>query len=161
MKRAGVLAAQAAPGDAAMADLLRRCRTVAVVGMSAEPAKPSYFVPAEMQAKFRKRIVPVRPPIAGTTLLLGEPIVPTLAAMVADGGPLPVAELPATIVNVFRRPADVADVVRAALALPAKPLAIWCQQGVTSAEGKALAAAAGVPYVEDLCLKLEARRLLQ
>jgi predicted CoA-binding protein len=128
--------------DALIEQILDHCHTIAVVGFSTRPEKAGWYVPEYMQAR-GYRIIPVNPQIdAG----LGNPAWPTLADI-----PEPV-----DVVNVFRRPEHVADVVREALAIGAK--AIWVQLGITSAEGRALAQEAGVLYVEDRCMLAEHRR---
>jgi hypothetical protein len=88
------------------------------------------------------RIIPVNP-IADE--LLGEPVHRSLTTI----------DEPIDLVDVFRPSKDAADVVRAAIAVGAK--AVWLQTGITSDEGRALAAEAGIDYVEDRCLGVEVR----
>ncbi|HOS43455.1 MAG TPA: CoA-binding protein, partial [Armatimonadota bacterium] len=65
---------------------------------------------------------------------------------------------PVDLVLVFRRAEHVPDIVRDALALPHRPRAVWLQRGIVSAEGEALARAAGLTVVQDRCIMVEHRR---
>ncbi len=116
--------------------LLGSVDTIVVVGCSADPTKEANSVPARMQqAGFR--IVPVNP--RGGEIL-GEPVYRSLAE----------APQPIEMVNVFRPSDQAADVVRQAVGAGAR--AVWLQEGIVSAEGRAIAEAAGVTYVEDACV---------
>jgi predicted CoA-binding protein len=132
-----------------MADLptLRRIlaadRTIAVVGLSADWFRPSYFAAKYMQAH-GYRIVPVNPKY---TEILGETAYPSLRDI-----PFPV-----DMVDVFRRSADVPPIARDAIAIGARTL--WQQLGVVSAEADALAREAGLDSVTDRCVKIEHGRL--
>ena len=116
--------------------------TITVVGASGDPFKAAHGVPAHMQ-RHGWRIVPVNP--RGGTLL-GEPAYRLLADIRGPVG----------LVDVFRPSAQAADVARQAVAAGAT--ALWLQLGITSAEAQAIAAAAGLLYVEDRCLSVEQRR---
>lgn len=116
--------------------ILRDARTIAVVGASRDPDKTAHSVPRQMQ-RHGWRIVPVNP---SADEIFGERAYPTLADI-----PFPV-----DLVNVFRPSADATEVVKEALAIGAP--AIWLQQGIVSPEGRELAAAAGVDYLEDTCI---------
>lgn len=132
------------PDDATIAALLRRARTIAVVGASPDPSRPSHEVMAYLQ-RAGYRTIPVRP---DGQPVLGEPSVPSLAA-------LPVA---VDVVDVFRRPQHVAGVVDELLALPEPRPALWLQDGVIDAAAAARARAAGVTVVMDDCaLRAHAR----
>lgn len=116
--------------------VLRESETIAVVGMSRDPAKEAHSVPAVMQrAGFR--VVPVNP-VADE--LLGERVYRSLA------------DIPdkVDVVEVFRPSVDAADVARQAAAIGAR--AVWLQQGIVSAEARAIAEDAGMDYVEDRCM---------
>lgn len=116
--------------------VLADATTIAVVGLSRDPAKAAHSVPAAMQsAGFR--VIPVHP---SADLLLGERVHRSLA----DIGE------PVDIVDVFRPSAEAAGVARDAAAIGAK--ALWLQQGIVSAEARAVAAEAGMDYVEDQCI---------
>ncbi|MFN0182361.1 MAG: CoA-binding protein [Aquabacterium sp.] len=123
--------------------ILRDSRTIAVVGLSAQWHRPSYFAASYMQGK-GYRIVPVNPQYPQ---ILGETCYPTLEAI-----PFPVH-----MVDVFRRSADVPPIARAAVAIGARVL--WQQIGVVSDEGDAIARAAGLDSVMDRCVKIEHARL--
>ena len=123
---------------------LRDCRTIAVVGLSADPWRPSHDVARAMQRR-GWRIVPVNPRL---TEVLGDPCYPRLEDI-----PFPV-----DMVNVFRREEDIPDIARSAVAIGAKTL--WQQLGLRSAEADRIATEAGLDSVWDRCLKVEAARLL-
>ena len=123
--------------------ILRECRTIAVVGLSAEWHRPSYFAASYLQGK-GYRIVPVNPKYPQ---ILGE----TSYARLED---IPFA---VDMVDVFRKPADVPPITRSAVAIGAKCL--WQQLGVMNAEADAIARAAGLDSVMDRCVKIEHARL--
>ncbi|MGH7531159.1 MAG: CoA-binding protein [Gemmatimonadales bacterium] len=128
-------------------DLLRRPRTIAVVGLSPQPDRPSHGVARYLQRQ-GYRIVPVNP---GHTEILGERCYPTLAVAARDHA--------IDIVDVFRRSEYAGAVVDEALALRRAPLLIWLQLGVVDAAAQARAAAAGVPCVMDRCLAVDHQQL--
>lgn len=125
------------PDDASATidEIIRHCRTIAVVGLSSNPARPSNRVALYMQAQ-GYRVVPVNP---NETTVLGEPAYPSLAAV------------PDTIdlVNIFRRSDDVLPIVHEAIAHGAK--AVWMQEGVVNEAAAAVAAQAGLRVVMDRC----------
>ncbi|WP_298825043.1 CoA-binding protein [uncultured Piscinibacter sp.] len=123
--------------------ILNDCRTVAVVGLSAEWHRPSYFAAKYLQ-EHGYRIVPVNPRY---TEVLGEPCYPSLEAV-----PFPV-----DLVDVFRRAEDVPLISRSAVAIGARCL--WQQIGVKSLEADAIAREAGLASVMDRCVKIEHARL--
>jgi uncharacterized protein len=123
--------------------ILRECRTLAVVGLSAEWHRPSYFAAKYMQGK-GYRIVPVNPRYQE---VLGERCYPSLED-------IPFA---VDMVDVFRRTADVPPIARSAAAIGARCL--WQQLGVTSDEADGIARAAGMDSVMDRCVKIEHARL--
>jgi hypothetical protein len=136
--------------DAAMADdittlrrILKTCRTIAVVGLSAEWHRPSYFAAKYLQ-QHGYRIVPVNPRYPQ---ILGE----TCYARLED---IPFA---VDMVDVFRKAADVPPIAASAVAIGAKCL--WQQLGVMNDEADALARAAGLDSVMDRCVKIEHARL--
>jgi hypothetical protein len=133
------------PGDETIKDLLRGCRTVAVVGLSQKPERDSYKV-AHYLKECGYRIIPVNPALKGE--VLGEKPYPALAAV-----PVPV-----DIVDIFRRSEEAPGVVEEAL--PLKPKAIWLQLGVVNEEAAKRAAAEGITVVMDRCVKREHGRLL-
>lgn len=122
--------------------ILEAATTVAVVGMSTNPNKSAYAIPAGLQsAGFR--VIPVNP---GADEILGEKSYPSLEAI-----PEPV-----DIVDVFRPADEAQDIARAAVAIGAK--ALWLQKGIVSDEARAIAEGAGLAYVEDLCMGVERSR---
>jgi uncharacterized protein len=132
----------------AMADiraLLRAARTIAVIGISDNPARPSFGVTASMR-DFGYRILPVNPAL---TEWEGIPAHPTLAAAVQALGP----DERIDIVNVFRRPAQVDDVVDQCLGLGLRTL--WLQQGVINEPAAERAVAAGMTVVMDRCIYVD------
>lgn len=131
------------PGPDEIKALLGRARTIAVVGLSPDPDRPSYSVSLYLQ-RAGYRIVPVRP---GGGEVLGEKAYARLADL-----PLPV-----DVVDVFRAPEHVAGHVAEALALPGQP-AIWLQEGVVDEEAARKAQEAGRFVVMDRCLLKEHRR---
>lgn len=125
--------------------MLRGASVIAVVGCSSEPGRAGHDIPARMQqAGFR--IVPVNPFHAGEEVL-GERCYASLSDI-----PEPV-----DLVNVFRRPQFVLDVVREAIAIGAP--AVFVQQGIVSAEARRLASEAGIDYVDDRCIAVERAKL--
>jgi uncharacterized protein len=119
-------------------DLLQRYTRVAMVGLSPNPSRPSYRVAVHLIA-YGYEVTPVNPTVDE---VLGIPAVPTLA----DAGPL-------EIVDVFRRVEEVPAVVDQAIALGAG--AIWLQLGLRDDAAAARAADAGIPFIQDRCIKME------
>lgn len=122
-------------------ELLSRGKTIAVVGLSDNPMRPSYGVSAYMQSQGYK-IIPVNPQIVEA---LGERAYPSLL------------EVPEKIdlVDVFRRAEFVDEIVEQAIRL--KIPAIWLQEGVINEQAAARARAAGMFVVMDLCILKEHR----
>lgn len=131
------------PGPADIKALLTRARSIAVVGLSPDPDRPSYSVSLYMQ-RAGYRIVPVRP---GGGEILGEKAYDKLADI-----PFPV-----DVVDVFRASEHVAQHVDEALALPGGP-AVWLQEGVIDEAAARKAQEAGRVVVMDRCLLKEHRR---
>lgn len=123
--------------------ILAQCRTIAVVGLSAQWHRPSHFAASYLLGQ-GYRIVPVTPAYPE---VLGEKAYPTLRDI-----PFPV-----DMVDVFRKTADVLPVAQDAIAIGAKCL--WQQLGVLNHEADALARAAGLDGVMDRCVKIEHARL--
>jgi uncharacterized protein len=127
--------------------ILRTASTIAVVGLSPKPERPSHRVARYLQ-QAGYRIVPVNP---GHPTVLGEPSYPTLAAAA-------VAQT-IDIVDVFRRSELAGRIVDEALALTPRPRLIWLQVGVVDEAARARAVAAGVPIVMDQCLMVDHQML--
>jgi predicted CoA-binding protein len=111
------------------------CRTIAVVGLSSNPARPSYRVASYMKSQ-GYRIIPVNP---NETNVFGKPAYPTLAAV------------PGTIdlVDIFRKSEDVLPIVEDAIACGVK--AIWMQEGVINEQAAVRAKESGLLVVMDRC----------
>lgn len=117
-------------------------QSIAVVGISAKPDRPSHEVARAMQrAGFQ--IVGVNPQYAGQTIL-GETCVSSLAELTR----------PIDVVNCFRRSEDMVEVALAAVKLEPLPKVLWMQQGIANAEAREIAEAAGIQVVEDRCIKI-------
>ena len=123
--------------------ILATCRTVAVVGLSPQWHRPSFFAAKYMQ-EHGYRMIPVNPRYDE---ILGERCHATLATI----------EVPVDIVDVFRRSEDVMPIAEQAIAIGAKCL--WQQIGVRNEAAAALAAAAGLEVVMNRCIKIEHGRL--
>lgn len=126
-------------------EIVEQARTIAVVGLSANPERPSYQVASYLQAQ-GYRIVPVNPNAAE---VLGEKAHPGLSSI-----PVPV-----DVVDIFRRPEDVPPIVEEAIDIGAK--AVWMQLGIVHEEAARRAREAGLDVVMDRCLMVEHGRLLR
>ena len=129
----------------ALRRILRECRTLAVVGLSAEWHRPSHFAAKYMQSK-GYRIVPVNPRYR-EVLVLGE----RCYARLED---IPFA---VDLVDVFRKTEDVLPIAASAIAIGARCL--WQQLGVMNLEADRLARGSGLDSVLDRCVKIEHARL--
>ncbi len=143
------------PDDACLRALLDRVKTIAVVGLSPQPARPSYRVSQAMQ-RYGYRIVPVRP-------LVDEVLGEKAYARLAD---IPFA---VDLVNVFRAAGHVPAIVEQCLALHSLhqpfstvhplPTAIWIQEGIVHEDAAQGAQAGGMTVVMDRCLLKDYIRL--
>jgi predicted CoA-binding protein len=131
------------PDDATLRALLDRVQTIAVVGLSPRPARPSYRVAQAMQ-RYGFRIVPVRPLVDE---VLGEKAYATLADI-----PFPV-----DLVDVFRAAEHVPAIVEQCLALHLP--SIWIQEGIVADAAAQRAQAGGMTVVMDRCLLKDYVRL--
>ena len=122
-------------------EILKQYKTIAVVGLSSNPARASYEVTEYMQSA-GYRIIPVNP---NETEVLGEKSYGRLEDVPEKIG----------IVDVFRRAEDVAPVVESAIAVGAK--VVWMQLGIENALAAERARAAGLVVVEDACILVEHR----
>ncbi len=122
-----------------IADILRETKTIAVVGLSSNPARPSFEVAQYLQFA-GYRIIPVNP---NEHEVLGEKAYSRME------------DIPEKIdmVDVFRRPEDVPPVADSAIAIKAKVL--WLQQGIANESAAEKAHAAGLIVIEDACLLVE------
>jgi predicted CoA-binding protein len=135
--------------EQAMLDAVRACKTVGVVGATdgKKPGRASFEIPAQLQRRGMK-LYPINPTL---TEALGEPCLPSVAAL-----PLAV-----DILDVFRRPEAIPELAEELVALPAekRPKLVWLQSGITHAEAEARLEAAGFAVVSDACLAVVAARV--
>ena len=130
--------------DARIGELLDKTRRIAVLGMKMEPDQPAYYVP-EYAKRAGYEIVPVPVYYPDCTEILGERIYRKIADIPGD----------VDMVNVFRRPKDVAAHVDDIIAK--KPRAVWMQLGIRNDEAAERLARAGIDVVQDRCLMVELR----
>jgi uncharacterized protein len=141
-----VLLPEGAPPSAdPIFDILTKYKTIAVVGLSSNPTRPSHGVTEYMQSS-GYHIIPVNP---NETAVLGEPSYASL-----DEVPQKIE-----IVDIFRRAEDVPPVVDAAIRAGAK--VIWMQQGIANESAAEKARAAGLTVVMDACILIEHQRRRQ
>lgn len=126
--------------------LLDRVKTVAVVGASRNPLRPSYTVFSYLRTRTPYRVVPINPALEAID---GIKAYPTVAAYAAENGP-------PDVVDVFRKPSEVLVVVDDAIAAGAR--AIWFQYGIVNDDAISKADAAGLAVVVDRCMKVEHAR---
>jgi predicted CoA-binding protein len=119
--------------------MLEAATTIAVVGASSTPGKAAYAIPRTLLAA-GFRMIPVH---LTASEIHGQRVYPRLADI-----PVPV-----DLVDVFRPSAEAPGVARQAVAIDAKGL--WLQLGIVSAEARRIAEAAGLDYIEDLCMGVE------
>ena len=131
--------------DEDIAELLANARTIAVVGASDRPDRPSYGVMKALQ-DHGYRVIPVNPQITGEHVL-GEYVWRELGQI----------GVPIDIVDIFRRPDAAGEAVDQAIAVGAK--AVWLQLGIVNEAAAARAEAAGLKVVMDRCAKIDVARL--
>lgn len=125
--------------------LLQKTKTIAVVGLSPNPARPSHGVSAAMQG-FGYRIIPVRP---ATEEVLGEKAWPDLYSLPSKPD----------MVDVFRAPEHVGPIVAACIELGIKT--IWLQDGVVNEEAALKAQDAGITVIMDRCIYRDYMQLMR
>jgi predicted CoA-binding protein len=126
--------------------LLGDVHTIAVVGLSSRPGRPSFEVARYLQ-RHGYRIVPVNP---NETEVLGEPAYASLRDLPAD--------LPVDVVDVFRRAEHTPEVARDAVAIGAKVL--WLQEDIVSEEAAAIATDGGLDVIMGVCIRHVREQLL-
>ena len=131
--------------DEDIAELLAGARTIAVVGASDRPDRPSYGVMKALQ-DHGYRVIPVNPQITGEHVL-GEFVWRELSQV----------GVPIDIVDIFRRPEAAGEAVDQAIFVGAR--AVWLQLGIVNDEAAARAEAAGLKVVMDRCTKIDISRL--
>ena len=127
--------------------ILKRTKTIAIVGVSANQIRPSYYVARYLSLK-NYRVIPVNPGLAGQTLL-GEKVYADVADIPDD----------VDMVDIFRQSEAVPPIVEAALARWPDLQTIWMQIGVKHPQAAAQAEARGVDVIQDRCPKIEYQRL--
>ncbi|MBY6200863.1 CoA-binding protein [Maritalea mobilis] len=135
------------PSDDLLRRVLRESKSFACVGVSPNPVRPSHYVARYLKLK-GYRVVPVNPGQAGKELF-GATCVADLSEI--EGG--------VDVIDIFRRPEAVPEIVDAALAMEPRPKVIWMQIGVEHAEAAAKAEAAGLTVIQNRCPKIEYQRL--
>ena len=133
--------------DDYLRQILKRTQTVAVVGVSANPVRPSYYVTRYLGLK-GYRVIPVNPGLAGQ-VLFGETVYADLTS-IPDS---------VDMVDIFRRSEAVPGIVEEALARWPDLQTIWMQIGVEHVEAAAVAQARGVDVIQNRCPKIEYQRL--
>ncbi|MFT5232085.1 MAG: putative CoA-binding protein [Candidatus Krumholzibacteriia bacterium] len=134
------------PDDATIKSLLESMKTVAVVGFSANPNRPSHGISRFLDG-LGLRVIGVNPGLAGQNIL-GLEIVASLNDI----------DVHIDVVDVFRRSDAVPEIITASITAGAK--SIWMQEGVVHEEAAAEARAAGLEVVQDLCIYKEWLRLI-
>lgn len=132
------------PGDQNLRDILTRGKTIAVVGLSARPERDSNMVGRYLQSA-GYAVIPINP---AEEIILGQKAYPDLAS----------APYHIDIVNVFRRPDAVGQIVEQAVARGFKTL--WLQLGVTNQRAEDAAERAGMTVISNCCIKVEHMRLM-
>lgn len=133
--------------DTLLKNVLERTRVIAVVGVSMNPVRPSYYVARYLGLK-GYTVIPVNPAHAGKALF-GQTVVSSLRDI----------DRPVDMVDIFRRSEAVPPIVGEALATFPDLQTIWMQIGVEHAEAAAQAEARGVTVIQNLCPKMEYQRL--
>ena len=135
----------AADGTDPILEILKKYESIAVVGLSSNPARPSYGVTEYMQSA-GYRIIPVNP---NETEVLGEKSYARLEDVPEK----------TEIVNIFRRPEEISAVVKSAIRVGAK--VVWMQLGVENEAAAERARAAGLMVIEDSCILIEHQKRLR
>jgi len=124
-------------------EILRQSRSIAIVGLSSDPARPSFGIAQALQ-KIGYQIIPVNPK---EKEVLGQTAYPSLLDIPGH----------VDLVNVFRRPNQTPEVARQAVQIRAQ--ALWLQLGIENEEAAQIASAAGLDVVMDRCIMVEYRKL--
>lgn len=124
--------------------ILTQSKTIAIVGLSDNPQRPSHAVARYMQ-EHGYRIIPVNP---SCNEILGEKCYPDLQSIPEK----------VDLVDVFRKPSDTPEIAKAAVAIGAK--ALWLQLGVVNDEARQIAQSGGLQVIMDRCLKIDHAHLV-
>ena len=133
--------------DAELAKLLAHAKTIALVGASNKPQRPSYQIMEFLQLR-GWRVIPVNPQLAGSEIL-GLTVVSDLASAQAIA--------PIDLVNIFRKSEDTDPVIDESLNL--KLGKIWLQLGIENQSGATRARKAGTDFIMNRCILIEVKRL--
>ena len=133
--------------DQLLKEVLKRTKVIAVVGVSTNPVRPSYYVARYLSLR-GYRVIGVNPGAAGQ-MLFGQKIVAGLADI----------DAPVDMVDIFRKPEAVPAIVDEALEVCPDLRTIWMQIGVEHAEAAAKAEARGITVIQNRCPKIEYQRL--
>ncbi|MBR9841600.1 MAG: CoA-binding protein [Rhodobacteraceae bacterium] len=133
--------------DQLLKDILKRTKSVAVVGVSMNPVRPSYYVARYLSLK-GYTVIPVNPGHAGK-MLFGQTVRASLSEI----------DVPVDMVDIFRRSEAVPPIVDEAMEHLPGLKTIWMQIGVEHAEAAAKAEAAGLTVIQNRCPKIEYQRL--
>lgn len=128
--------------------ILRRAKTIAVLGSSTRTHRPGHYVPRYMHENGYE-IIPVNPEVAGEELF-GRTVLTSLAEI----------GVPVDVVDVFRRPSHLPDHLPEILAMDPLPQVVWLQQGIRHEEVADALVAAGIDVVQDRCMLADHQRLL-
>jgi len=126
------------------AKLFKETKTIAIIGASSDPSRPSYSIMAYLQ-RAGYRTIPVNP---NETEILGEKAYPSLAAIPLD--------IDIDLVNVFRRPAHTPEFARAATNRPGVKT-FWMQSGITNDEAIKIAKTGNLIAIQDECIAVKHR----
>ena len=126
-------------------EILSKNKTIAMVGVSKDPSKPSTIVMKYMQ-KYGYKVIPVNPKAKGEKIL-GEEVF----------GKLDEIKIPIDIVDVFRPSKEALDIAKDTVKINAKVL--WLQLGISSDEAKTLVEKNNIDYIENRCTKMEYQKI--
>ena len=126
-------------------DILSNNKTIAMIGVSKDPKKPSNIVMKYMQ-KYGYKVIPVNPSAKGEKIL-GEEVF----------GKLNEIKTPIDIVDVFRPSIEAIEIAKETVKIKAKVL--WLQLGITSDEAKKIVEANNIEYIENKCTKMEYQKI--
>ncbi|MDA9644998.1 CoA-binding protein [bacterium] len=126
-------------------EILSKNKTIAMIGVSKDPSKPSTIVMKYMQ-KYGFKVIPVNPRAKGEKIL-GEEVF----------GKLDEIKLPIDIVDVFRPSKEALDIAKDTVKINAKVL--WLQLGISSDEAKTLVEKNNIDYIENRCTKMEYQKI--
>ena len=133
--------------DASLKHILQQTKVIAIVGVSMNPVRPSYFVARYLKLKGFK-VLPVNPMHKGETLF-GEAVSETLSDI----------DRPVDMVDIFRRSEAVPDIVDEALEALPNLKTIWMQIGISHEAAAQKAQARGITVIQNRCPKIEYQRL--